>query len=114
MSDKIDELLSPKRLRGRWQRAEKKVGEANGAVAEEQGALRIFAQLKRLIEERFQGDDTVALNLLLEELEAHLVPRFPETGEAPVDQKALDSAINEILNQIEDLAEAFELGGRGR
>ena len=109
LTNKIDQLLSPERLRGRWQRAEKKVAEPDGAEAEEHSALQIFVQLKRLIEERFQGDDVVALNLLLEGLETHLVQRFPETGEAPEDQEALDLAINETLNQIEDLVEAFQL-----
>ncbi len=114
MSDKIEDLLSPERLRGRWQRAEKKVGGSDGAEAEEHGALQIFAKLKRLIEKRFQGDNVLVLKLLLEGLETHLVQRFPETGDAPEDQEALDLAINEILNQLEDLVEAFELGGSGR
>ncbi len=116
MSDKIEELLSPKRLRGRWQGATKKVAEAasDGEEIEAQSPLQILEKLKGLIEARFQGDDFFALNLLLEELEPLLKQRLPETGEGPKDQEVLDLAINETLNQIEDLVEAFELGGPGR
>ena len=109
MTKKIEDLLSPERLRGRWQRDEKKVPDPGSAEVEEQSALKIYAQLKRLIEEHFKGDEVEVLNLLLEGLKAFLVQRFPETGEAPEDQEALDLAITETLNQIEDLVEAFEI-----
>lgn len=109
MTNKIEDLLSPERLRGRWQRDEKKVSESDRAEAEEQSALQLHAQLKCLIVERFQGDEAEVLNLLLEGLKALLVQRFPETGDAPEEKDALDLAIHKALNQIEDLVEAFEI-----
>lgn len=114
MPKKIDELFSPERLQSNWQ----KVGERREKppamdVREEQSVPEIFDQLQRLIRQRFFGDDALALNLLLDELHALLMPAFPagETDQAPVEGL---TAIHELLNRIEDLVEAFEMAGRSR
>ena len=114
VSNKIDDLFSPKRLRKNWRRSEETVNRPDNAEAEDQNALHIFAQLKRLIEEQFQGDNAATLNLFLEGLRALLVQRFPEAGEVPEEPDALDLEIHEALNQIEDLVEAFEIGNLSR
>jgi len=67
---------------------------------------RIYEHLQILIKGRFSGDDALALNLLLEELHAHLINGENQAETVP--------AIHEVLNRIEDLVDAFEIAGRSR
>ncbi len=112
MTDIIDELFSPERLRRNWQRSAKTVRQ-EGATEEVFSAPRqILRQIRILIEQQFNGDDLVVLNLMLEELQG----LFGLRGEATTAEEVaeLDAAIHEIINKVEDLLEAFEIGGRGR
>lgn len=108
MANKIDDLFSPQRLRKRWKQIEEstkravdaKAGET--AEAEDQNALKLFEHMQCLVKERFAGNDAAALNFFLEELRELLT------------QNDMSPAIHEVLNRIEDLVEAFEIGGRSR
>ena len=112
MNPKLDDLFSPERLRKNWQRSEETV--KGQGTTEEQTPLHIFAYLKDLIEKRFQGDNAATLNIFLETLKTLLVRRFPEAEQVEEDQDALDTEIHDVLNKIEDLVEAFEIGRLNR
>jgi hypothetical protein len=117
MSNKIDGLFAPERLRRNWQKTKKRAGGPVSAETEGKSPLEIFVRLQVLIKERFSGDDAGALNLLLEELHALLIPMFPvvEKSQTPAENQAeMIPAIHEVLNRIEDLVEAFEIAGRSR
>lgn len=136
MPNRIDELFSPERLRRSWNSgtgssaAKREDGQGEYGQEDKQseksqseksqkgvrpGAQRIgheFHYLKRLIDQQFPGERGYALNLMMEELRALLTLRFPQIGEPEAleaDQSALNAAIEKVLNQIEDLVEAFEL-----
>lgn len=120
MANKIDDLFSPERLRSSWDQIKERGVELAGVDAaelEDQNALQVFEHLERVIHKRFQGEDAEALNLLLEELRELLVRGFPDPEkESPTQEEKNDNspAIHEVLNRIEDLVEAFEIGGRSR
>ena len=120
MASKIDDLFSPQRLRKRWKQIEKSAKRPVGVEASEvegQNALQLFHQLQNLINNRFQGDDVTALNFLLQELQELIVHQFPEAEKEPSARKEKNDtgpAIHEVLNLIEDLVEAFEIGGCSR
>jgi hypothetical protein len=117
MPNKIDDLFAPERLRRNWQKEKKRTGGPVSAETEGKSPLEIFARLQVLIKERFSGDDAVALNLLLEELHALLIPLFPtvEKSQIPAENQAeMTPFIHEVMNRIEDLVEAFEIAGRSR
>ena len=120
MASKIDDLFSPQRLRKRWKQIEKSAKRPVGVEAsevEDQNASQLFHRLQNLINNRFQGDDVAALNLLLQELHELIVRKFPEAEKelsAQEEKKDMSPAIHEVLNLIEDLVEAFEIGGRSR
>ena len=103
MANKIDDLLSPERLRKSWQKSNKHVSEEENANVEDQGASQILSRLKRLIEERFQGDEILALNPFLEQLDKLLIQKSEVAANALEQHTEIDVAINEALNQIEDL-----------
>ena len=117
MPKKIDDLLSPERLRTHW---EKQVKEPVPAAVRDENAdtpPEIFKHLRELSQRRFAGEDTAALNILLDELDAHLKRLFPQAGgsEVPADTPAdVIPAAYDILNRIEDLAEAFEMAARNK
>ena len=74
--------------------------------------MEVFACLQRRVHQRFPGEQGEALHAMMNELEEMLLRRFPQKGGAEVsenDQAALNLAIEELLNEIEDLAEALEL-----
>ena len=115
MTDRFDDLFSPERLRRHWQQPEDTGAERDEdktAPAESQGVIGVFNRLHSRINQRFPGKQGEALNVMLEELQELLVKRFPQTGDAEVseqDKEALNFAIQELLNDVEDLVEALEL-----
>lgn len=118
MANKIDDLFSPQRLRPRWKQIKESAKRPVGVEAsevEDQNALQLFHQLQNLINNRFQGDDVTALNFLLQELHELIVRKFPEAEKESSAQKEkndIGPAIHEVLDRIEDLVEAFEIGGK--
>lgn len=120
MANKIDDLFSPQRLRPRWKQIKegaKRPVAVDISKVEDQNALRLFHRLQILVNERFQGDDVTALNFLLQELQEHIVRKFPEAEKESSAQKEkndIGPAIYEVLDRIEDLVEAFEIAGRSR
>jgi len=106
MPNKIDELFAPERLRRNWQKTNKSADRPVIAETEGKSPLEIYEHLQILIKGRFSGDDALALNLLLEELHAHLINGENQAETVP--------AIHEVLNRIEDLVDAFEIAGRSR
>ena len=115
MTDSLDDIFSPERLRRHWQQSDETAAEPDEektAVAETQGALEIFHRLHGHINQRFPGKKSEPLNMMLEELQGLLLKRFPQTGDVEVSEEekaALNMAIQELLNDVEDLVEALEL-----
>jgi len=115
MADSLDDIFSPERLRRHWQQPDETAAESDEektAVAAPQGAMGVLHRLHGLIKQRFPGKKAEPLNVMLEELQELLLKRFPQTGDAEVSEEekaALNSAIQQLLNDVEDLVEAFEL-----
>ena len=115
MTDGSDDIFSPERLRRHWQLGEDATArqdEEEPATIEPQGVMGIYNRLQSLINQRFPGEQGEALNMMLEELQELLLKRFPHTKDVEVseDEKAaLNLAIQEILNDVEDVVEALEL-----
>jgi hypothetical protein len=115
MADSLDDIFSPERLRRHWQQPDEtaaKSAEQTAALAEPQSAMGVFYRLHGLINQRFPGEKAEPLNLMLEELQELLLKRFPQTADAEVSEEekaALNSAIQQLLNDVEDLVEALEL-----
>lgn len=102
----LDALFSPERLCRNWRKTRLKGAEvpAEETVADE-NAQACYQTLRRLINRRFSGDDAEVLNRFLDELGPLLEQASSEDVAQPID---------EVLNIIEDLVEAFEIGGRGQ
>ena len=115
MTDNLDDIFSPERIRRHWQQPDEtgaEPDEEKKVAGESQGAMAIFHRLHGLINQRFPGEKAEPLNVMLEELQEALLKRFPQTGDAEVSEEekaALNLAIQELLNDIEDLVEALEL-----
>jgi len=115
MTNSLDDIFSPERLRHRWQQDEvpaEKQEQAEVEPPEPEDAMAVFRRLQSRIQERFPGEQGQPLALLMNELEELLLRRFPQTKNVQVtddDKASLDPAIEALLNEIEDLVEAFEL-----
>jgi hypothetical protein len=115
MTDSPDDIFSPERIRRHWQQPDETAAEPDEektAGAGPQSAMGVFHRLHGLINQRFPGEKAEPLNVMLEELQELLLKRFPQTGGAEVSEEekaALNLAIQELLNDIEDLVEALEL-----
>lgn len=115
MTNDLDDIFSPERLRRRWQQDEvaaERKDERAAKPHETETPLAVFQRLRGRIEERFPGKRGEPLAVLLNEVEEKLLRRFPQKEDAKVseeDKAALNKEIGMLLNQIEDLAEALEL-----
>ena len=115
MTDNLDDIFSPERIRRHWQQPDESAAEKaeeKTAVAEPQSAMGVFHRLHGLINQRFPGEKAEPLNVMLEELQELLLKRFPQAGDVEVSEEekaALNIAIQELLNDVEDLVEALEL-----
>jgi hypothetical protein len=115
MTNRVEDIFSPERLRVHWGRREDAATQRDeGGISpvEPQGVLEVFARLQRRVHQRFPGEQGEALHAMMNELEEMLLRRFPQKGDAEVsenDQAALNLAIEKLLNEIEDLVEALEL-----
>ena len=115
MTDSLDDIFSPERIRRHWQQPKETAAqpdEDKTSVGEPWGAMGIFRRLHGLVNQRFPGEKAEPLNVMLEELQELLLKRFPSTGDVEVSEEekaALNIAIQELLNDVEDLVEALEL-----
>lgn len=117
MPNKIDGLFSPERLRKSWQKTKERTDGPVRAEGEGESPLQIFEHLRDLIQRNFSGEDSVALNLLLDDLYVLLERMYPKAEESPIPADAIPDmfpAVHDMLNRIEDLVEAFEIAGRSR
>ena len=115
MVKNIDEIFSPERIRRNWNQVDEKAGKHNelkSPSSAPSNAMAEFDRLQALIHQRFPGEQSFALDVMMEELHCLLKKRFPEDENkknSPENTLAFNQAIEEILNQIEDLVEALEL-----
>jgi len=115
MTNNLDDIFSPERLRRSWQQDEivaERKDERAPEPHETETPFAVFQRLRGRIEERFPGKQGEPLAVLLNEVEEKLLRRFPQKEDAEVseeDKAALNKEIGILLNQIEDLAEALEL-----
>ena len=115
MTNSLDDIFSPERLRRSWQQDEVAAERKEARAAEPHEAetpLAVFQRLRRRIQERFPGEQGEPLAALLKEVEEKLLKRFPQTDDSEVseeDNSALNQEIETLLNDIADLAEALEL-----
>lgn len=129
MSDRFDDIFSLDRLRENWSSGpEKKQGKKDPEKKNEMqqaapdpglpyivktdiDARSEFELLKELLNEKYPGEKGEGLQILLQELDQALLLRFPGTENiSGQDKTGLNQAINEILNQVEDLMEAIDIG----
>jgi hypothetical protein len=115
MTNNLDDMFSPERLRRSWQQDEVAAERKDERAAEPHEAetpLAVFQRLRGRIQERFPGEQGEPLAALLNEVEEKLLRRFPQTDDMETseeDKAALNKEIGMLLNEIEDLAEALEL-----
>ena len=115
MTNNLDDIFSPERLRRSWQQDEVAAESKEERAAEPHEAetpLAVFQRLRGRIQERFPGKQGESLQVLMDELEEKLLKRFPQTDDSEVsaeDNSSLNQEIETLLNDIEDLAEALEL-----
>ncbi len=117
MPNQFDEIFSIERLRQNWAREEEQKDFAQaGEKSPTPDVMEEFEYLKKRIGDRYL-EERETFDFLLEELEQLLKERFLETGEdeiLPEKKQELNLAVQEAINQLEDLAEAVEMGRRGR
>ncbi len=108
MTDKLDILFSPDRLRSKW--LNKKNTEHHDQRAENSLRLNkhaiLYMKVMESINDRFSGDDLELLRDLMHELEKLLNLRFNSTNESPCpleEMMKINLAIDEILINIEDI-----------
>lgn len=113
---RLDKLFSLDSLRQKWEKndatAEKQFQENTPCEKRNQNAMNLFNHLQNLIHQRFSNKKKDALDVMMDELKTFLSIRFPKTYNAQItidDKKTLNADIEETLNGIEDIVEAFEL-----
>ena len=82
MTNSLDDIFSPERLRHRWQQDEvpaEKQEQADVKPDEPEDAMAVFRRLQSRIQERFPGEQGQPLALSMNELEELLLRRFPQT-----------------------------------
>jgi hypothetical protein len=113
MSKRLDELFSPERLQQRWQRgSDTTVSDRAAEVPEKiMSVADGLEQLRQIIREQYPENGNKALNYLADQLEELLKLRFSEGKSVSEEEvKSLNIAAEQILCQIEDLAEALDMG----
>ncbi len=113
MSKRLDELFSPERLQQRWQRGtDSPVSDHPADVPKKIMSVPYgLEQLRQIIREQYPENGNKALNYLADQLEELLKLRFPEgKSVSEEEKKSLNIAAEQILCQIEDLAEALDIG----
>jgi len=109
MSDKLDDLFSPDRLRSHWDRERAKEPEPEAPTPR---GVELAHRLRSLAAQRFSGAPGAALGQLIERLGALAQRRFAPDPAAPAEAlEPLDAEIELLLDQIEDLSEALTIGG---
>ncbi|WP_300671486.1 hypothetical protein [Desulfoluna sp.] len=103
-SSPLDALFSPERLRKSWRQARPPAVETVLEEAPEETLHSCYSRLQALLLARFSGDEAETLGSLVEDLGALIQQEATKGREA---------AMHELLNKVEDLVEAYELGGRG-
>ncbi|MCP3940809.1 MAG: hypothetical protein GY710_04915 [Desulfobacteraceae bacterium] len=117
MTDKIDNLFSPERLRGKWiskSHVLKQKTSKNGSLSSA-GYEQLYSSIQEMIGKRFSGDNRQLLEDLLDQLKPLLDLRFPGTDGQVLGEEEIVAAnmeIDQALSQIEDLVEAFEIQGK--
>ncbi len=113
MNEKIDNLFSPDRLRRKWipeNKSVKKSLNRNRSVIPE-GYQELYKFVHEKICNRYSENNRKFLEDLMAELKKQLNLRFSTTeGKVPSEEEkaVLNLNIEQILTQIEDLAEAFD------
>lgn len=123
MKNRVDEIFSVERLRRVWKGGEAPVPLSPSNVSQEPqvqetfsapSPVFLYARLREAIARRFPGGKaSAALEPLLQELGERMERRFPAAAAPapPPDEKAaLDAVMEDLLNRIEDLVEALEIG----
>jgi hypothetical protein len=117
MSNKIDELFAPGRLRQTWQRTGRRPDGDHGAENDYVSPHSILMRMEALCRDHYSGDDNAVFNLLLDELRVILNIVLPDKGEGRAlsdRQTEAIAALHQVLNRIEDIWEAFEAADRNR
>lgn len=118
---RIDDIFSSKRLRKNWKPGSGTPEKQSEALSPPSNQGRkVFSELKRLqglINQSFHGKQGEGLNMMIAELKDSLIMRFPESHSdeaagniSEEDKEALNPAIEELLDQIEELVDALEIG----
>lgn len=111
MTDKLEDLFSPERLRGKWTRKDNREKPKPGTDSpfSSKGYESLYGNARKMITSRFSGDSRKLLEDLMEELKALLDLRFSSADD---EIPGINRAIDQLLAQIEDLVEAFEMQNR--
>lgn len=124
MSKKLEEIFSVDRLRRTWAGKASPSGDEQKSIQPKVGdrpltaypsPLVVFEDLTLQIRKRYSGMRGMPFEPLLNELGEKLRSRFPDASGISLpeeEQDALNSAIEALLDQIEDLAEAMDLTKR--
>lgn len=110
MSDKIDTLFSPERLRGKWTSPNHGLKQNKPMIPA--GYFELYVSIRETIGKHFSGENRKFLYDLMDQLKPLLDLRFSTTDKlVPSDEEiqGLNQCIDKSLAQIEDLVEAFEI-----
>ena len=111
MTDRINDFFSPERLRKKWSRSTdaRDKGMNPGQPNAFDPYKTILTDLRATVPGRFLEDVGALVNLLINDLEIQLAERFP-AGQTPSgnpgELMAINQSIEQILVQIEELAES--------
>lgn len=114
---RIDEIFQVEKLRKNWKQDQKTVENTQQAdsptllIEEGQQAVKELEILNKLVNQRFPGDKSLALNSILEEIKEQILDLFSPDMEK--DDTELRMRIDERLCDIEDIIEALEVGSLG-
>ena len=122
MKNRVDEVFVLERLRRAWEGPaggnrvdgpKDGAGTPTGEPAMAFQAAAVFARLQEAVSRRFPGSRGEALQPLLVELEQRLARRLPidsRLSAAREECAGINWELEDLLNQIEDLVEALEIG----
>ena len=118
---RIDDIFSPEKMRKSWKSTavvdERSSETTSPPSTKSEKVHDEFERLQKLASQRFHGEQMEALNIMMSQLKDLLTVKFPDSNSGDdrdnvsrQENETLNPAIEELLDQIEEVIDALGAG----